>query len=344
MNQRLRPICVVLILSILGLLSLPAQHAFAQDWVRDMFEENSHDFGTVPRGAKTEFEFKLTNKYEEDVHIASVRSSCGCTIPRIEKADLKTYSQGSIICEFNTRSFIGPKSAVVTVVFTKPYYGEMQLMVKGNIRSDIVTEPGEIQFGEIERGTEKSTSVKVSYAGSKRWEITDVRSANRNLGVYQLERIENGSGKIEYAMQVRLKDTAPAGDFADQIVLVTNDRQYNLVTIPVRGNILAPLVMPVSVELGTIRLGASVQSRMVIRGKQEFGITKVECADERFSFSPLPGKKKVHVIPLKFNSGAEGAVGGAFRQKVVVHTTLPADGVATTVVSGNVVDGDDTDS
>lgn len=306
----------------------------AQDWIKEMFTENSHDFGTVPRGAKTEFRFKITNKYEENVHIAHVRSSCGCTIPRIEKSDLKTYEEGAIACEFNTRSFIGAKAAVVTVVFDKPFYGEMQLMVKGNIRSDIVTEPGEIQFGEIQRGTEKLTSVQITYAGKNRWEITDVRSANQNLGV-KLEPITSSSGRVEYSMQVRLKDTAPAGDFSDQIVLVTNDENYNLVTVPVRGNIVTPLVMPVSIELGTVQLGSSVQQRMIIKSNSPFEVTKVECIDKRFSFETPEGKKTAHIIPIRFNS--EGDVSGAFKETVQVYTSLPEDGIATTMISGNVV-------
>lgn len=298
-----------------------------------MFEDNSHDFGNVPRGANAEHRFTLANKYEEDVHIVSVRSSCGCTIPRIEKPDLKTYEEGAIICEFNTRSFIGPKSAVVTVVFDKPFYGEMQLMVKGNIRSDIVTEPGEIQFGEVEQGEEKSTSVNVSYAGTNRWKIDDVRSANTHLGV-TLERVDNSSGRVAYKMNVRLKDSAPAGTFSDQIVLVTNDKQFNLVTIPVRGSIMPPLVMPVSVELGTIKVGDSAASRMIIKGKSPFEVTRIECEDGRFAFKTPTGSKGAHIIPVEFQAGGEET--GAFKVKVVVHTSLSQQATATTFVSGNV--------
>lgn len=298
-----------------------------------MFEESEHDFGTVPRGAQAEFEFKLKNKYEEDVHIASVRSSCGCTIPRIKKADLKTYEEGAIVCELNTRSFIGARSAVVTVVFTQPFYGEMQLNVKGNIRSDIVTEPGVIEFGDVQRGESSETQVRVSYAGRNQWEITDVRSANQNLGV-RLERSDSG-GRVGYQMTVKLKETAPAGEFSDQIVLVTNEPQYNLVTIPVRGTILPPLVMPVSVELGTVGKAKTVKSRMVIRGNEEFTITDIQCGDERFAFTVPSGKKKAHIIPFEFSAG--GTV-GVVRELITVKTSLPEDGSATTTVTGNVVE------
>ncbi len=314
------------------------QAACAQDWVREMFSESSHDFGNVPRGAKAEYEFVLSNKYQEILHIESVRSSCGCTIPRIGqgKSDLKTYEKGSIICEFNTRSFIGSKSAVVTVVFTRPFRGEMQLNVKGNILSDVVTEPGEIQFGELDQKTEKMTSVKVTYTGPKKdWSITDVRSVNQHLGVKLNQNTNKSTGRVEYEMLVRLKDTAEAGEFSDQIVLVTNDAQYDLVTVPVRGNVLPPLVLPVSVDIGTVKEGQAVQTRMIVKSNQEFEVTQVVCPDARFTFAPTFGKAaKVHLIPVEF---AAGAGVGAFRERVTVHTTLAEGGSASTHVSGNVV-------
>lgn len=304
----------------------------AQEWVKAMFVEDEHDFGTVPRGAKAEFEFKLVNKYQETIHIARVKSSCGCTIPRIKKADLKTYEEGSIVCEFNTESFIGPKTAQVTVVFTQPFQGEMQLNVRGNIRSDIHTEPGVIEFGEVDRGTSKATQVKISYQGRNPWEIKDVRSLNENLGV----RLQpnNQNGRIGYIMNVTLKETAPAGDFSDQIVLVTNEPQFNLVTVPVRGVILPPVSMPVSVELGSVKVTEAIKSRMVIKSKEEFAITDIKCPDARFSFATPEGKKKVHIIPIDFDAGKTA---GAFRIQVNVTTSLPEDGQASTIISGNVI-------
>ncbi len=321
----------VVVLGIVGLFC-NASPARGQQWVREMFADTEHDFGTVPQGSKAEFEFKLQNRYEEVVHIASVTSSCGCTKPSIKKADLKTYEQGSIVCEFNTKDFVGSRAAVVTVVFTKPNLGEMQLIVRGTIRSDIVVEPGSIAFGEIDGGEEKTTQVKVYYTGRKAWEITDVRSANQNLAVQLAAATTNG--RQGYLMTVKLKDTAPAGDFTDQIVMVTNDPEFNYVTIPVSGSVMTPLRLPVSVELGSVQAGKNVSSSIIVSGRDEFEVTDVQCSDPRFTFARPSGKKKVHKIPLEFSSRDSS---GAFQQTVTVKTTLPEGGTASTVVSGNVL-------
>ncbi len=306
----------------------------AQQWARDMFTEMDHDFGIVPRGAKTEFEFKFTNKYKENVHVASVRTSCQCTLPRVGKGELKTYEEGSIVAEFNTRAFIGQRAAVVTVVFDRPFYAEVQLNVKGNIRSDIVPEPGEIQFGEVDQGQEKSTNVKITYAGTANWEIKDVRSANQHLAV-KLDGKTQKNGRTEYAMQVRLKSDTPTGELVDEIVLVTNEAQFNLVTLPVRANVIAPLSMPTSVELGTIKAGQSTKNRVLIKSKTPFKIEKVECEDTRFTFEVPPGEKTTHFIPFEFKSDDKI---GSFRQKIIVHTSLTDPSTADTTFTGNITE------
>ena len=267
------------------------------------------------------------------MHVAAVRSSCGCTIPRIKKADLKTYEESAIVCDFSTKSFICLKDAVVTVVFTKPFYGEMQLNIKGTIRSDIDTDPGMIDFGEVERGQTRTTQVKINYAGKNAWEINDVRSANQNLGV-TIERNQL-PGRVSYLMNVKLKDTAPPGEFQDNIILVTNESNFNLVTIPVRGVINPPLVLPGRIDLGTVKAGEQSKSFFLARSKTPFEVMKIECTDERFVFKLPEGKKDKHVITFHFNSGEQP---GAFQQNFTVHTDLGDEGAASTLIVGNVVE------
>ena len=98
-----------------------------------MFTARSYDFGNIARGAKTEIAFELTNLYLEDVHIAGVQSSCGCTTPRIEKDTLKTYEKGAIIAHINSDRFLGNRGATISVTIDKPLYAEVQLYVKVHI-------------------------------------------------------------------------------------------------------------------------------------------------------------------------------------------------------------------
>lgn len=330
-TQALRPLFFA-IACLAALVPSPAQ---AQEWARKMFEITQHDFGVVPRGAKSEFEFKLKNTYKENVHIASVRSSCACTAPKLLKSDLKTYEEGAIIAELNTQSFVGQRSAVVTVVFDRPFYAEVQLLVKGNIRSDIVMEPGEVRFGEVELGSTKSADVRVSYEGTtnRDWKITDVRSANKHLSV-RLNPQRDAAGRTSYIMNVMLKETAEAGELNDEIQIVTNERQYNEVTLPIRASVIPALsVAPQSIELGSLKPGTTARHRLVVKAKEPFEISAVDCGDERFVFNIPEGNKPVHIIPLEFSAGQTL---GAFKRTITVTSTLQDGATATVQVTGNI--------
>ncbi len=256
---------------------------------------------------------------------------------KILKSDLKTYEEGAIIAELNTSAFVGQRSAVVTVVFDKPFYAEVQLLVKGNIRSDIVMEPGEVQFGSVDVQTSKSADVKISYAGStnRDWQITDVRSTNQHLSV-RLNPQKDKNGRTTYTMAVTLKDSAPAGDLHDEIQLITNDSSYNTVTLPIRASIIPPLsVAPLSIELGTMKVGSTATSRMVVKAKTPFSITKIECADPRFTFKIPEGEKMAFVVPIEFEAGNTA---GAFKRTISVTSSLPDTAAADLTITGNVTE------
>jgi hypothetical protein len=295
-------------------------HAQSQEWAKKMFETTTHKFGTVARGSKQEYSFKLTNIYKETVHIEGVRSSCGCTTPKVKTATLNTHETGEIVVVYNTRSFLGAKSATITVTIDKPYYAEVQLTVSGYIRSDVVFDPGVVEFGSIDAGEIGEKKIGVSYAGRDDWEIVDVRSANRHFEV-ELAETYRGSGRVSYDMLVRLKPDAPVGYIYDQLVIVTNDGGARNISLPVEGQVASPMtVSPASLFLGVLKPGETVTKRLVVRSKKPFRIVHVDCSNASFVFEkPDEESKPLHFVPVVFRAGDEP---GNVVQKIKIETDL----------------------
>ena len=130
-----------LVLITVFIFALTSQ-SLAADWAKKLFTEYEKDFGTVARAAKVDHTFEMVNPFKESIHIASVRASCGCSTPMILKDTLNTWEKGGIKVRYNTRTFTGKKGATITVVIDRPYYAEVQLNVRGYIRSDVVFNPG----------------------------------------------------------------------------------------------------------------------------------------------------------------------------------------------------------
>lgn len=289
---------IVVVLMLLG-----GNSAFGQAWAVKMFDETRHDFGTVARGAKTQHSFKFKNLYEEDVHVASVRSSCGCTTPVITKADLKTFEAGEIVAEFNTRTFLGQKNATLTVLFDKPFVAEVQLHVAGLIRGDVVLTPGAIDVGTVEVGTAAEKRVAVTHAGRGDWQIVDVKAVNP---YFQVELFELGRSrtKVSYEVLFRLTSGAPVGYVRDQLLLVTSDPQAPEIAIEVEGRVASTVsVSPASLFMGVVKPGQKVSKQLVVRSRKPFRITEIKCHDKSFEIQTSSQAKTVHLLPVKFTAG-----------------------------------------
>jgi hypothetical protein len=306
------------VLAILATATLtPSVHA--QAWARKMFQVTSHDFGTVARGAKAEYVFEMQNIFEEDIHIASVRTSCTCTEPEILKDTLKTWEKGGILAKFRTRSFLGNRSATLTVTIDRPYFAEVQLSVRGYIRGDVVFNPGEVSFGEVAQGEKQEQIISVVYAGRSTWQIADVRSANEHFEVELLDETRY-AGQVTYKMLVRLLDTAPAGYIQDQLTIITNDSWNKSLDLPVTGRVTTPLtVSPASLFMGVLEPGQSATKRLVVKGNKPFKVIKVNCPDGCFEFQPSDQEKAIHLIPVKFTAGESP---GQFSETIEIETNL----------------------
>ncbi len=299
------------------LLFLPAASTgFGQDWAKEMFDHTSHDFGTVARGAKVEHRFLLENIYEETAHISAVRSSCGCTIPQITKRTLKTWDKSEIVVALDTRSFLGRKDSTLTVVFDLPFPAEVQLHTHSYIRSDVVVQPGVVQFGSVAQGTSARRKVSINYAGRDDWRIKSVESANPHIHAQAVET-SRALGQVTYDLLVTLEDDAPAGYIRDHLALVTNDlrKQASRVPVAVEGAVVRALrIRPSPLMLGVVETGQTVTKQLVVQGRELFRIVAVRCDDDRFKCSVPQTAKTLHLLPVTFTAGeASGKVSGKIR-------------------------------
>lgn len=320
-------------------VSFMASSCFAEAWVTKMFAETKHDFGTVARGADTVFKFPIKNIYKQDIELLSVRSSCGCTSPTIDKKVLKTGETGYVTAVFNTRTFTGVHGATLTVEVRwndggNWRHGEGQLRVDGNIRSDVVFTPGAVGFEGVDQGKATEQKVEVTYRGRSDWKIVDVRGASDALEV-ELTQKQRYTGYVAYQLLVRLKDTAAAGPLSEQLILVTNDDDTPRIPIYVSGNVVAQISAPESVMLGSVTQGEQVSKKVLVRGRAPFKIMGVQCADEQhFTFTTDEKSSDKHVIEVKFDAKQDL---GNVKQPIHISTDLGEKFQATMTAYATVV-------
>ena len=263
-----------------------------------LFKTINHDFGTVAKAAKAEFRFELTNPFDQPIHIRGVRTSCGCTTPIVETETIQPGETGTIMARFNTGSFQGARAATLTVSFDRPSFTEVQLHVKGYIRSDVVLAPGEANFGNVGEGEPKTIQLTVDYAGRSDWAIVGLQTADDFLKARATE-LKRNNGRVSYQLEIDLLANAPAGALMSEIIIQTNDRNLKTVPLVVNANIESDIsVSPRMLELVGTDSVDSFKQVLILKGKTPFKIMNVESDDFDITADPSEDSKALHTLPM----------------------------------------------
>lgn len=293
----------ILSLCFVGLSALPS---YGQKWANDMFADREHDFGMVAKNADTEYKFEFKNLYKDDIVIRGVRSSCGCTTPSVTSTVLKSLETAYVVAKYNSDRFVGNRSATITLMIDRPYPAEVQLKVTGFIRSDIVLEPGNLNFGSISEGAEVNRAVQVDYRGGRPdWQIVDVQSAYPHVRVSKKE-LTRRRGLVSYSLTARMVPGAEVGVNQAELILVTNDPTNKHIPVNLVANIVSPIqITPVSLDLGAVKPGQRIVKHVLVRSDEGCTIKEVECGCTDVEVTKPVGQKKLHRIPVAFTAGAQ---------------------------------------
>ncbi|MBX6313798.1 MAG: DUF1573 domain-containing protein [Isosphaeraceae bacterium] len=299
----------------------------AASWGESLFAEQGHDFGAVPRGAIVRHHFVLTNRLNEPITILDVRASCGCTTGRALASTVPPGKTALIEALMDTRNFVGPKATTLTIslITASGRQDEVRLGVKSNILSDIVLNPGSIDFGVVSKGQTPTVTLTIDRLGAPAWRAERMVSTCRALEGSLVETTRTAD-TVGYRLTVSLKPDAPAGSIRDEIHILTNDPEAPslpiLVTAQVRGELTAT---PSVLALGHTASSGAATGRYLIRGATPFTITKIEGTGDGFQLIPDDANRKtLHVLTLSYRpeeATARGDLARTFR----VHTDVPGE-------------------
>ena len=289
-----------------------------------MLKVKTYDFGNVSRNAKAEYDFEIYNPYVEDIHIRSVSSSCSCTTVSVDKPTLKTYETAKVKAHFNTDRFVGNRGATLTVVIDKPFFATVQLHVKGNIRTDVTFQPGEVNFGSVSSGKVVEKQVDITYQGRSNWQVTELKSTNQDISA-ELSEISRNNGLVKYRLKVTLASEASAGYINDRIILISNEGYNREIPIMVQGVIKQGLtVNPSKLYVGNLEPGQVVTKKVVLRGDSPFAIKKVVCPNDDYTFAfqqtnVTAQPRNIHIVTVSFKA-PEGMASKQFTDTIRIFT------------------------
>lgn len=276
-------------------------------WAMEMFQKPSHDFKVVATGSEATYRFVVTNTHKQQVHIANVRTTCGCSAARPSRDILESGEKAYIEVSMDTRKFKHRKDSNVIVTFDAPQYAEVRLPITAYIRTDVVLTPGAVNFGAVPKGSESKKTIGIAYAGRADWAITKVVAKNPHMTAKIVEKSRE-NGLVNYELTVDLRGNAVVGDLRDLLILHTNDMKSPRVPVLVEGRVEAEItVSPRSISFGVLKAGQEKTVNIVLRGRKPFEIEKIESesGNEAYQVRLPTTTKVVHVLPLSIKTPSD---------------------------------------
>jgi hypothetical protein len=227
----------------------------------------------------------------------------------------------------DTRNFVGTKSTIlyVTLITASGREGEARLGVSSVILSDIVLNPGAIDFGAVARGQSPARVLTIDRINAPGWKFVRMMSASRAINA-QLAETARTASSVSYTLTVSLKPDAPTGFIRDEIRLISNDAETASIPLTVTAWIRGDLTAAPSVlSLGQIHSAAGAEGRFIVRSSRPFTIRSIEGAGDGFSTSPPDAKlQSTHVVTVAYKP-EDGTTRGDIRRIFRVQTDLPGE-------------------
>ena len=119
------------IFTVLLLCFITAQLSAQEKTAKIEFETTVIDYGTIEKGADGVRVFKFKNTGNAPLVVTSVKSSCGCTVPKKPEAPVLPGETGEIEVKYDTKR-VNPIRKTITVT-SNADTPTVALKIKGNV-------------------------------------------------------------------------------------------------------------------------------------------------------------------------------------------------------------------
>jgi len=296
--------------------------AGAADWRDAVFPDRLHDFGTVARGSKVHHSFRVVNSTDQEIHINSWRTKCGCTEVTVGARVIPPGTQTTVNAVIDTTKFTGYKPSGLTLVIDRPEFAEVDLNLTCFIRGDLTLVPGQIDFGVANRSTSPSVSLNLTYAGSQPdWAIHEMKTISDHVVAKLQEQGRSPGGQVNYVLTATLKPSAPIGYFKDEITLKTNDPTSPTIPVSVTANVQSNVtVSPSVMNLGRVRPGETVKKTIMVRSAQPFKVIGAKASRADLAVAAAGDQSRpLHTVSFTFKAPAQP---GPYNAVIEVETDI----------------------
>lgn len=304
--------------AVVAVVAAPA--AVAQSsWADPLVDVKKLDFGVIATGSEAVKVVTIENTTQYPVQISSISTGCRCAeVGQPGKTLLQPGEQTTLEVRMNTRSFKGQRDTSLSIYFDAPQFAEVRIPISAYIRTDVVFEPGKVDFGKLDFLAGKTTTVRIAYAGRPDWKIKDVRITSKELTAVLRETARAG-GTVAYDLDMTLAPETKPGKIRDIVTLVTDDASNPYVPLIVEANIVPDITINnPSIAIRSLKPGQTTIVRLTVQGNKPFLIEDVDCQkmNDCFEVKMSDKENKIQIVEMQFTAPDKP---GKFNEEMIVR-------------------------
>ena len=130
------------------------------------FNETTHDYGKIAKGANGTTFFTVTNTGDKPLIISNVHPACGCTTPEWSKDPIMPGKSAKIKVGYNTQ-LVNPFEKLVEVYSNDPKNGRSVIYIKGTVMPDATDNAAKPAMQAVKAMPQQMTAQKMQTTAAK---------------------------------------------------------------------------------------------------------------------------------------------------------------------------------
>lgn len=212
----------------------------------------SFDFGSMQQGSSKAHSFIFRNIGKGPLKLEVVGSSCRCTIGKLDNPSLAPGEETAVTLEWKATGVLNEFSQTATIKTSDPEHPQVVLSVRGVVARTVLTEPADLNLGDIPVTGELKRTAYVFGFGDQPLEITQATWADQRtadlvkisvtpIAVDKLRFPEHAKANGAAQIDVTIPEGMPMGPFESRILLTTNVKNVADVELNVTGNVVGDI-------------------------------------------------------------------------------------------------------
>lgn len=193
------------------------------------------DFGTIEEGEEVTHVFRFSNTGDAPLNIERVRSSCGCTVPRLSSEVLAPGDVGELEAVFDSKRFNGQVVKTIYLYTNDPLHDVVQLSLRGEVRKVVAADPPRVDFGVIAPGEQKQARITLSNSSDETIQLDGVTVTNPAVEAELQADVLDPQSELTLTLTVRAEQEK--GRLSGYVIIPTNHENVTEIRLPIFGTI-----------------------------------------------------------------------------------------------------------